>query len=73
MPGTVAKAADRHGNNALVYLHATMTVSNPSYSLRTSAGIEMAEDDAEFLKGLGCDSGRKNTFGVSYDMLGPVD
>ena len=69
VPGTVAKAVDRLGNNALMYLYATMTVSNPSYAFRTAAGIELAEDDAQFLKGLGCDASRKNVFGVSYEMF----
>ena len=68
-PGTVADAFDRFGNNALVYLNATLTETNPSYLMRTAEGIEMAGADAEFLKSLGCDISRKNVFGVSAGML----
>ena len=68
-PGTVAGAFDRFGNNALVYLYATLTETNPSYLMRTAEGIEMAEADAEFLKSLGCDVSQKNVFGVSAEML----
>ncbi len=72
VPGVVADATDRFGNNALVYLHATLTESNPSYLMRTRDGIEMAEADAEFLKSMGCDAGQKNVFGVSAAMLAAV-
>ena len=68
-PGSVANAFDRFGNNALVYLYATLTETNPSYLMRTQDGIEMVEADAEFLKSLGCDASRKNVFGVSAGML----
>ncbi len=68
-PGTAASAADRLGNTALIYLHATLTVTNPSYLSRTRDGIEMAADDGEFLKSLGCNARQENIFGVSYSML----
>ena len=73
VPGVVADATDRFGNNALVYLYATLTESNPSYLMRTRDGIEMAEEDAEFLKSLGCDAGQKNVFGVSAAMLSAAE
>ena len=68
-PGSVANAFDRFGNNALVYLYATLTETNLSCLVQTQEGIEMAEADAEFLKSLGCNATRKNAFGVSAGML----
>ena len=68
-PGTVAGARDKFGNNALMYLYGTMKLTNPCYLARTWDGVEMPEGDAAFLKGLGCEEGVENVFGVSYEML----
>ena len=53
----------------MAYLYATLTETNPSYLMRISEEIEMAEADAEFLKSLSCDATRKNVFGMSVGML----
>lgn len=68
-PGAIAKSADAYGSNALLYVYARCIVSNPRYLARTADGIEMAQVDAEYLMGLGCDAGRRNVFDVSYAAL----
>ena len=66
-PGLLAKAADRYGNNILVYVYAAMIMS------MSSSQHYWAYDEArivfEFLEKFGCDGIAENCFGVSASML----